>query len=183
MQVRADGDGFVANKFDPAFDDGPAPSNLLHLNNVYCERGGMHLSGLRTRGVLSFNGRELRRWVSIPEGAHNARPFRDGVLFNDTKSDLVRFVGRSGQRAFPVPRFAPETLTHVEADDSRVARQAFGRGLCVIDEHRIACGSSPSTVTVHHLDGGAEPRMATLTHDVRNAIHGLELWPFGWRQR
>ena len=23
--------------------------------------------------------------------------------------------------------------------------------------------------------------MATLTHDVRNAIHGLEVWPFGWK--
>lgn len=189
MQVRGRGDsggevdGFIATRFDPAFDDGPAPSNLLHLNNVHCEQGGMHVSGLRTLGVLSFNGRDLRRWVTLPEGAHNARPFRDGVLFNDTKSDVVRFVGRSGERAFPVPRFASELLTHVDTDDSRVARQAFARGLCVIDETHIACGSSPSTVTLHQLDGGAEARMATLTHDVRNAIHGLEVWPFGWPAR
>ena len=35
--------------FDPAFNDGPRPSNELHLNNVHCERGGMHISGLRTQ--------------------------------------------------------------------------------------------------------------------------------------
>ena len=78
--------------FDPAFGDGPAPSNALHLNNVHCERGGMYISGLRTAGVLLFNGRELHRWVSLPIGVHNARPFRGGVLFNDTEADVVRYV-------------------------------------------------------------------------------------------
>lgn len=182
LHLRAEGEQFIATPFDPAFDKGPAPANTLHLNNVHCERGGMFLSGLRTAGVLNFNGKTAQRWVSIPAGAHNARPFRDGVLFNDTAADVVRFVSRTAERAFPVPRFAPETLTHTESDDSRVARQAFGRGLCVVDEHCIAAGSSPSTITLHRFDGG-EARLATLTHDVRNAIHGLEVWPFGWRQR
>lgn len=182
LHLRAEGEQFIATPFDPAFDKGPAPANTLHLNNVHCERGGMFLSGLRTAGVLNFNGRTVQRWASIPAGAHNARPFRDGVLFNDTASDVVRFVSRTAERVFPVPRFAPETLTHTESDDSRIARQAFGRGLCVVDEQNIAAGSSPSTITLHRFDGG-EARSATLTHDVRNAIHGLEVWPFGWRQR
>ena len=81
-----------------------------------------------------------------------------------------------------MPRIDPALLTHTDLDDSRVARAGFGRGLCVVDEQCIAAGSSPSTITLHRLDGG-EARMATLTYDVRNAIHGLEVWPFGWRQR
>lgn len=180
VSATAEG-GFTPRMFDPAFNDGPPPSNELHLNNVHCERGGMHIAGLRTQGVLLFNGRELQRWVSIPEGAHNARPFQGGVLFNDTRADVVRCVRREGEKVFPVPKFAPETLTHVDADDSRTARAGFGRGLCVIDDSHIACGSSPSTIVVHDLAGRDPSRTATLTHDVRNAIHGLEVWPFGWK--
>ncbi len=180
LRVAALGDGFAGQPFDPEFENGPSPSNALHLNNVFCAKGGMHISGLRTAGILLFNGRELRRWVSLPVGAHNARPFRDGVLFNDTEADAVRFATRTGQRVFPVPRYPPERLTHVDPGDSRVARQAFGRGLCVIDDEHIAVGSSPSTITLHDLRGGAKSRRATLSQDVRNAIHGLEVWPFGW---
>jgi hypothetical protein len=102
------------------------------------------------------------------------------VLFNDTQSDVVRFVSREGQRVFRVPRYPPETLTHVDPSDARLARQTFARGLCVVDEQTIAGGSSPSTVTLHDLTLNAQGRTATLTRDVRNAIHGLEVWPYGW---
>jgi hypothetical protein len=183
LHITASGPGFVGRIFDPAFPGGPAPSNHLHLNNVHCAAGGMHISGLRTGGVLVFNGREVHAWVRLPAGVHNARPFRNGVLFNDTQADVVRFVAREGEeRVLPVPRFPDERLTNVSAEDSRLARQAFARGLCVIDEDTIACGSSPSTITVHDLKPGGKARSATLTYDVRNAIHGLEVWPFGWRE-
>jgi hypothetical protein len=182
LHVAAQGEGFVGKPFDPAFHDGPAPSNELHLNNVHCTAGGMFLSGLRTQSVLAFNGRELRIWVRLPAGVHNARPFRNGVLFNDTQSDVVRFASHEGDRVFRVPRFPEEQLTHFSPEDAKLARQAFARGLCVIDDNTIACGSSPSTITVHDLKPGGKARMATLTHDVRNAIHGLEVWPFGWRE-
>lgn len=180
LRIAARDDGFAGAPFDPEFNDGPAPSNALHLNNVFCAPGGMHISGLRTGGVLLYNGRELRRWVRLPVGAHNARPFRDGVLFNDTESDVVRFASREGGRVFQVPRFPEERLTHLDPEDARLARQAFARGLCVIDDDTFAAGSSPSTITLHDLRPGGKARMATLTHDVRNAIHGLEVWPFGW---
>lgn len=178
LHVTADGDAFSGRPFDPEFE-GPQPSNLLHLNNVHCEAGGMHISGLRTGGILLYNGRELRRWVRLPAGVHNARPFRDGVLFNDTESDSVRFESRDGGWAFRVPRFPEQSLTHVDHADTRIARQGFARGLCVVDDERIAAGSSPSTVTLHDLRPGGRARTATLTHDVRNTIHGLAVWPFG----
>jgi len=141
----------------------------------------MHVSGLRTGGLLAYNGRDVRRWVTLPAGVHNAQPFRDGVLFNDTAADVVRWVTRTGERTFPVPRFPQERLTHVDERDSRLARQAFGRGLCVVNPDMIACGSSPSTIALHDLRPGGRTRLATLTFDVRNAIHGLAVWPFGWR--
>ena len=181
LQIGAVADGFAARPFDPQLDTGPVPANTLHLNNVFCAPGGMHISGVRTSGVLLYNGREIRRWVSLPVGVHNAQPFRGGVLFNDTESAFVRFASRTEpERVFPVPRYPPGQLTHVDPHDTRVARQAFGRGLCVIDDERFAAGSSPSTITLHDLRPGTRARMATLSNDVRNAIHGLEVWPFGW---
>jgi hypothetical protein len=169
---------FEARHFDPLFDEGPAPANSLHLNSVCCTAGGMYVSGLRTGGLLVYNGRELRLWCRLPMGTHNAQPFRDGVLFNDTESDVVRFVTRNGERVFRVPRFPPEMLTHLDPSHTRLARQAFARGLCAVGEDRIACGSSPSTITLHSLQPGVKSHIVTLSNDVRNAIHGLEVWPY-----
>jgi hypothetical protein len=183
LRVAARGDGFVGQPFDPLFENGPEPGNTLHLNNVFCAPGGMHLSGLRTAGVLLYNGRDLRRWVHLPAGVHNARPFAGGVVFNDTAADVVRCVSRDHERTFPVPRYAVEELTHLDPGDARLARQAFARGLCVVDEDTLACGSSPSTIALHSLRPGVSSRVATLSHDVRNAIHGLEVWPYGWPAR
>ena len=91
----------------------------------------MHISGLRTAGVLVFNGRELQRWATIPAGAHNARPFRDGVLFNDTPSDVVRFVSRERRAGDSRCRaFRPRQLTHVAARKIRGSRARLSRGAC-----------------------------------------------------
>ena len=178
LQVHREVDGFAGTPFDPESPRGPAPTNNLHLNSVYCDERGMFLAGLRTGGLLVYTGRKLFLRASMPDGIHNAMPYGDGVLFNDTHADAVRFVRPSGQRAFNVPRYDAALLTHTDLDDSRIARQAFGRGLCVIDEQRIAAGSSPSTIAIHDLEALKTTQVVTLTYDIRNAIHGLEVWPF-----
>ncbi len=121
----------------------------------------------------------VRKLVDMPEGMHNARPFRDGVLFNDTAADVVRYVGRDGtQRVFPVPMYDDAELEHTELADGKLARQGFGRGLCAINDRIIAAGSSPSTVTLCDLDSGMQIARVNFSMDVRNAIHGLEVWPW-----
>jgi hypothetical protein len=47
-----------------------------------------------------------------------------------------------------------------------------------MDDHRIAAGSSPSTIAIHDFDRRKTVQTVTLTYDIRNAIHGLEVWPF-----
>ena len=92
---------------------------------------------------------------------------------------MVRFVPQQGkQGVFNLPVYNPALLTHTELDDSRVARQAFGRGLCVISDSLIAGGSSPSTVTLYDIDQMKTTLSLNLSLDIRNAIHGLEAWPF-----
>ena len=100
------------------------------------------------------------------------------MLFNDSDKDVLRFVSVNSACAFPVPRYRPEDLTHTDLDDSRIARQAFARGLCVLGDGVVAGGSSPSTVSLHNLETRRTTLTVMLSADIRNAIHGLEVWPF-----
>ena len=147
---------------------------------VYVDQTGIYLSGLRTGALLHINSRnEVSVVCDLPAGTHNARPFQDGVLFNDTANDCVRFVPRKGeQRAFRIKTYDPADIHHAGIDDSKVARQAFGRGLCPFGERFVVGGSSPSTITLYDLHTGQTAASVNMTMDIRNAIHGLEVWPY-----
>lgn len=178
LRIASDGDAFTASAFDPAGEGGPRASNRLHLNSVAARTRGLYFAGLRTLGLLKFDGRGISRVASLPRGVHNAQPFQGGVLFNDSEADMVRFEAPTARRLFHVPRYAEDLLTHTDLDDSRIARQAFGRGLCRVSDTVIAAGSSPSTIALHDLELGETTTTITLSADIRNAIHGLEVWPF-----
>lgn len=180
LKIGTDGMAFGAWPFDPNDDKGPLMINKLHLNNVHCSSDGMYISGLHTGALLRFSGKAIGVMATLPEGVHNARPFRDGMLFNDTQSDAVRFESPTAHQAFRVPRFSPQELTHTDLADSLVARPGFARGLCVISDQRIAAGSSPSTITIYDLELGQPDKVFNLSHDVRNAIHGIKIWPYEW---
>ena len=77
-----------------------------------------------------------------------------------------------------MPVYEEAELEHAELADGRLARQGFARGLCVINERLVAGGSSPSTITVYDLDAETEVARVNFSMDIRNAIHGLEIWPF-----
>jgi hypothetical protein len=178
LRIDSAADGFRGTPFLPGAADGPPPSNVLHLNNVHCLRDGMYISGMRTGGMLRYSGKRIEKVVALPQGCHNAQPWRGGVLFNDTAANLVRYASADRQRNFHVPAYDPALLTHTDLDDSRIARQAFGRGLCDIGDGVVAAGSSPSTVTLHNFETMETLMSINLTMDIRNAIHGLEVWPF-----
>ena len=166
----------------PGGVNGPPATNDLHLNNVFADRSGMYVSGLRTGSLIRIGDHNaVERVVDLPQGVHNARPFENGVLFNDTAADHVRYVGRDGtERRFAIPRFDDSELTHTEFSDGHLARQGFGRGLCVVDGGQfLAAGSSPSTISLYHLDSGERMASVNFSMDIRNAIHGLEVWPYG----
>ncbi len=178
LSIVADADEFRAKPFNPRGQQGPLAENKLHLNNVFCNKKGMYISGLKTGGMLHYSGRRIKIFVNLPAGSHNARPWRDGILFNDTESNAVRYVTPGLNHVFQVPHYPAEHLTHTDLDDSRIARQSFARGLCIIDDHIIASGSSPSTITLHNVDTMKTTLSVNLSLDIRNAIHGLEVWPF-----
>jgi len=180
FMVQTDGQGISMRRFNPNSDDGPLPMNKLHINNVFCDGGGMYIAGLRTDGLLLYNGKRIGISTTLPAGTHNARPFRDGIIFNDTESNAVRYATPGGRDdcAFGVPKYPEENLSNAQPGDPRVARQGFGRGLCTISDTLIAAGSSPSTITL--CDVGKKETVSTIniSMDVRHAIHGLTVWPY-----
>jgi len=180
LHVDVQGFSFRGVTYDPNGDDGPLLLAKIHINNVHVSEDGMYISGSKTGGLLHFNGEQIRMSVELPEGTHNAQPFRNGVLFNDTESDCLRYVSRDGveDRKMPVPKFDKADLLSNGVDDPRFARQGFGRGLCLVSDHVVATGSSPSTISIHDLQANETVLRVNLSRDIRNSIHGLEVWPF-----
>ena len=131
LHVDTDGFRFTARSYDPNGVDGPLMLNKLHLNNVFCNEDGMYVSGLKSGGMLHFNGKRINMSSTLSQGTHNVRPYRNGILFNDTKSDVVRYLSRNQDedRSFKVPMPDKSTLTGLGVDQSKVARAGFGRGL------------------------------------------------------
>ncbi|MFT5140710.1 MAG: hypothetical protein ACI9H8_002093 [Lysobacterales bacterium] len=164
----------------PGGANGPPAQNILHLNNVYADKRGIFTSGMHTGGMIRIgDGNSADLVVDLPMGVHNVRPFGEGVIFNDTAADHLRYITRDGQETrFRIPKYPENELTHTELGDEKVARQGFGRGLCVINDQLIAAGSSPSTITLYDLPSGSEVTRVNFSMDIRNAIHGLEVWPF-----
>ena len=180
MQIQRVLGGWQGAVFDPRTGIGPTPSNNFHINMVYADGSGIYLSGLRTGVMLHINSQmQVKAICNIPEGAHNAQPFRNGVLVNDTASDAVRYSGRDGtNKAFQIVTYDEKDIEFAGIDDSNVARQGFGRGLCAVNDNLVAGGSSPSTVTLYDLEKEEVVASVNLTMDIRNAIHGLEVWPY-----
>lgn len=181
IHIDTHGFRFKASIYDPNEDEGPLLLNKLHINNVACNKGGMYVCGLKTGGMLHFNGESVLMSAELPAGTHNAQPFRDGVIFNDTKADRLRYCGRgegTEDRAMAVPKYDRGELTDTDLDDTRTARQGFARGLCVLSDSIVAGGSSPSTVTLYDLAKNEQLMSVNLTMDIRNAVHGLEVWPY-----
>jgi hypothetical protein len=166
--------------FDPTVGQGPAAINEQHLNMVHVDEKGIFLGGLRTAALLHLHpDNTVDEFCSLPLGSHNARPFKGGVLFNDSGNDCVRFAAREGSsQAFPIRKYDDKDILFSGVDDSKIARQGFGRGLCVFQDRIIVGGSSPSTISLYDLEGEVSLGSVTLSMDIRNAIHGLEIWPY-----
>jgi len=170
---------WTGHTFDPQSETGPRPVNDFHINMTHVDSSGIYLCGLKLNTLLHINDRmEVTEVCNMPLGTHNARPWNGGIIFNDTVQDCVRYVRRDGtEKAFKIPSYDESIIEFAGIDDSSVARQAFGRGLCPVGDRFIAAGSSPSTITLYDVNTNQKVGSVNLSMDIRNAIHGLEIWP------
>jgi hypothetical protein len=102
-----------------------------------------------------------------------------GTIANSTQADQILIADLQGRvrLSLPIPRYPVEQLQNADLP-ADYARQAFGRGLAVIDDNHIVAGSSPSTLTAWRLIPTARLATVNLSLDIRNAVHGLVIWPF-----
>jgi hypothetical protein len=178
MHISNDEAGLRAAPFDPLGTLGPSPRNRLQLQSIHADERGLFVSGPGAMGLLHFDGKRIARLLSLPEGARDARPWRDGVLFNDTSAAAVRFITPEQNKVFAVLDYPAEAYDEVARPDPTIARSGFARGLCVLDEQRFVSGSAPLTVTLHDIESMKTLQRFNLDMDVRHCVHGLALWPY-----
>jgi len=173
-------DEWAGHTFDPATDKGPVAVNDYQLNTVHVDKTGIYFSGQNTNAMLHLdNDMQVSEICSLPAGTHDARPYRNGVLFNDTSSDCVRYAGRNGESlAFKTEAFDESDIDFADVEDADTRRQGFARGLCTVGDRFVAAGSSPSTISLYDFESEQKVGSVNLSLDIRNAIQGLTIWPF-----
>ncbi len=167
-------------RYDPNRHDGPEQADTTHLNNVTVMGEKLLVSGVQLDCLLAVGMRKGHdRWASLPRWTHNAQPCQAGVLYNSTGEDAIVYASRSGEvlKRFPVPRYDTSMLEKTDLPND-YARQAFGRGLVLTDDGMLIGSSSPSTVTAWEFDSGKQLVSVNLSLDIRNAPHGLAIWPY-----
>ena len=180
MQIQSSDFQFRPAAFDPLGSDNPLPINKLHLNSVHCNEGGMHIAGQHTGGVLHYNGETILMSVQLPDGAQDARFFRKGVVFNDSRAGVLRYSGQDDgaeDRALAVPFFTAEDHVFNDPDATRMLKRGYARGLCVLSGTTVAGGCTPAGVSLYDLKGNSRLMTVTFTRDVREAINCIEVWP------
>ena len=155
--------------------------NKLHINNVWCDEHGMYIAGLQHRRDAALQ-REIDTHVGRAAAGHaqcTSVSRRCPVQRQRRKcSALFRRETDAEDRALAVPEYDASPIQNAGMDQSGVA-QTFARGLCALSPSIVAGGSSPSTVSVYDLAANQRLLSVNLTMDVRNAIHGLAVWPYG----
>lgn len=165
--------------FDPRDSDGPPERDTVHVNNVVAGDGRLWVSGQRMDLLLGIEGERVAEAIPIPYGTHNATPRSGAVLFNHTANDALVAFDRKGRVALSaaMPAYDPDRIRDSGVPEDH-ARAGFGRGLCFHGDRIAIAGSSPATVTAYDLVDGSVLASVNVSMDVRNAIHGLEIWPF-----
>jgi len=179
MQIISEDFQFRALTFDPMKPDGPLFINTLHLNNIQCGEGGIHVAGLNTGGVLHFNGEKIYMSVELPPGSQDACFFRNGIVFNDSHAGVLRYTGSKQDiedRAMPIPFFADSDHSPYDSDTLRMLRRGYARGLCILSDTLVAGGCTPAGLSLFDLKNNKRLMTVTFTKDVQMAVNSIEVW-------
>lgn len=172
---------FELRSFNPEIENDIELKDTSHINMVFAEGDHIYFSGTKMDHMMAIpiGGGDAMPVLNTGLGTHNVRFYGDHIVYNNTALDKVTVVRRdnpSDQFHFDIIKYPKEDLEFSNIGNDH-ARQGFGRGLCVYGEYIIA-GSSPSTISVYSIENRSLIKQINLTLDVRNSIHGLEVYPF-----
>jgi hypothetical protein len=159
-------------------NNGPELEDIIHLNNVFIEKNKLYFAGTKLNRLYYIENKKLKIYSNIPFYTHNAQPYKNGILLNHTSLNRVEYLNHKGKLVefFKIIKYPNEKLLNSDISKDH-ARQSFCRGVCVYKNY-IIVGSSPATISIYKI-GKQEPlKSINISMDVRNAIHGLEIWPF-----
>ncbi len=101
--------------FDPNAPGGPPVKQQqdFHLNNVHYQDGRLYFSGSKLNALYCLEQDRVYAYGKTPIGTHNARPYRAGVLLNDTPRRRTAYQTRGGRvlEQFPAVLYSTKTLS------------------------------------------------------------------------
>jgi len=149
----------------------------LHINNVHFWQGAIYFSGTRISQLYKYENGKVSIYGNVPKGGHNTQPFGEGLLMNDTARKRLVIMDRKGNiiEEFLMPIYKKNELQKNDLP-KRVAQQGFARGLIRLKESSFVVGSSPATISMFERGSKEAIKSIQISNDLRNAIHGLELW-------
>ena len=166
--------------FDPNAEGGPAPGDTAHPSFPKWVNGALSVVGGGLGNIWEIRGDRLVRGPKVPFEQHNAQRFRDGILVNHSPTHRMIFQDLRGRmiKSFNVPMYDEDDLQYSNIPRDH-AYQGFCRGIAPINDDLIVQGSSPATINLFRFEPPELVKSINITKDVRNSVHGLELWPFG----
>ena len=180
LQAIVRSNDFIFRSFNPNKKRGPVRADTNHINNVFIYNNNIYFSGVRLENLIKINNDQESTTVldTVGVGTHNVSICNDLLIYNDTRNDIisVRNIEDGQQVNIDIKKYNREELLNTDIPNDH-ARQGFGRGLCFNDEFLIT-GSSPSTISVYSINGKEIIKTINLSLDIRNAIHGLEIYPY-----
>jgi glucose/arabinose dehydrogenase len=183
--VEREYDGKVVKALDaiiynPNEPNGAQEGDTLHINNVCVSDKTPLFSGLSMNLLVVIENGQTKPLALVPPTTHNCQPLGKGVVYNSTGQDSVIMADRQARiiKQFSYPKYDESSLTNTDIPGD-YARQGFGRGLCIDHENRLViAGSSPGTVSAFDVQSEEMVASVQVSNDLRNAPHGLEIWPF-----
>jgi len=164
--------------FDPNTEDYKNPEGgFMHLDTVYADDEYLYYTGAFSPNLWKkrLDSNETVRCPLVHGNTHNARPWRDGFLYN-LSAEHKTIWEKDGEvvEEWNTPLYKTEDMvnTHLPNDH---ARQGYTRGMVTYDDYVIV-GTSPATINVFKCGAGSEPlKSIQLSRDIRNAICGMVL--------
>jgi hypothetical protein len=162
-------------RFDPNTEEIPR-ADTMHLDTVVVRNGWVWYAGSTTDylyGYHLWSGVDTDPIKLYHKNTHNARFWKDGIVFNRSLESDTTFQTMDGElvQRWPTPRLPKDEMTNVGIPHDH-ARSEYTRGI-VLGEDSVCVGSSPACV--HEFVLGKDEPVSTvrISHDIRNSICGM----------
>ncbi|MBN2669266.1 MAG: hypothetical protein JXR60_08550 [Bacteroidales bacterium] len=156
-------------------------ANRIHINTISFDKDALCMSGTLSNFQFKIVNNQLELNAVIPLVTHNVLNFDDKhIIYNSTKKEELIIASKTGtvKKRFKGISFNEDNLEYIP-DQKEKAVAGWGRGLCwTEDKNIIISGTSPATIMVYDNTKNKMIKSFQISKDIRNAIHGLEIFPY-----